>query len=86
MVHNPSKCSPSWRLGRPPGVTPGTPLDAPMAINLPPLLLPPGQRFTWVLMLDGETHEDWQLALTTRPAPSQPDGGQLPPLQPPEQN
>lgn len=53
-------------VGRPVGVAPGTPIDVPMAINLPPLPLPPGRRLVWRLTIDGETREDWQLAFTTR--------------------
>ena len=33
-------------VGRPPGMTPGTPLDAPLALNLMPLPLKPG-RYEW---------------------------------------
>ncbi|MBV8725382.1 MAG: hypothetical protein JO351_00425 [Candidatus Eremiobacteraeota bacterium] len=33
-------------VGRPPGMTPGTPLDSPLAINIGPLPLQPG-RYEW---------------------------------------
>jgi hypothetical protein len=33
-------------VGRPPGITPGTPLDAPFAVNLAPVPLAPG-RYEW---------------------------------------
>jgi hypothetical protein len=59
-----------FEVGRPPGLKRGTPIDVPLALNLPPLLLPPGQRFSWELTLDGETNEDWHLAFTTRPLPA----------------
>lgn len=59
-------------VGRPPGLAQGTPIDAPMAINLPPFLLPPGQRFSWDLEIDGETNENWHLAFSTRPARQSP--------------
>jgi hypothetical protein len=42
------------------------PLDVPLAINLPPLLLPPGHRFTWVLSIDGETRSEWRRSFSTR--------------------
>jgi hypothetical protein len=56
-------------VGRPAGVKPGTPLDVPLAINVPPLALPPGQRFTWNLTLNGESADGWQLSFGTRAAP-----------------
>lgn len=43
-----------FEVGRPPGVTPGTQLDMPFAVNLGPLELPPGQGFLWVLTIDGQ--------------------------------
>lgn len=49
------------------GVKPGSPLDAAFAVNLGPLLLPPGRRFEWRLWIDGETNDDWRLTFTTRP-------------------
>lgn len=56
-------------VGRPPGLRPGTPLDVPLALNLPPLPLPAGGRFTWELTLDGESRADWRLSFSTRAAP-----------------
>lgn len=55
---------------RPPGLPLGTPLDVPLAIGVPPLRLAPGQRFSWVLELDGRTEEDWHLDFTTREQPA----------------
>lgn len=37
-------------VGRPPGLTPGTPIDASFMVNVAPLPLPPG-RYTWRLEL-----------------------------------
>lgn len=56
-----------FEVGRPPGLTPGTPLDATIAINLPPLPLPPGSRFVWRIEIDGVSKEHWQVAFSTRP-------------------
>lgn len=47
-------------VGRPPGLSRGTDLDAPLAIPVPPLELPPG-RYEWVLSVDGQTEENWHL-------------------------
>lgn len=57
-----------FEVGRPPGVKPGTPLDVPLAMNVPPLPLPTGERFSWELTIDGKHHEDWHVAFSTRPA------------------
>jgi len=56
-------------VGRPPGLTAGTPLDAVLAINVAGgLPLAPGARYEWRLMVDGECHEDWALPFTVRSA------------------
>lgn len=57
-----------FEVGRPPGIRPGTPLDVPLALNLGPMPLPPGGRFTWQLYIDGETREEWYLSFSTRQA------------------
>lgn len=49
-----------------PAVKPGTPLDAPFAINYGPIPLAPGSRYVWRLTVNGEMHEDWTLPFTTR--------------------
>ena len=51
-----------------PAVKPGTPLDAPFAINYGAVPLAPGQRYEWRLSVDGHMDEDWTLPFTTRPA------------------
>jgi hypothetical protein len=53
------------------GIKPGTPLDAPFALNLGPIPIPPGGRYEWRLSINGESHEDWRLAFSTRPAVAQ---------------
>lgn len=42
-----------------------------MALNLPPLPLEPGQRYRWVLEVEGETQEDWNLPFSVRQAAEQ---------------
>ena len=56
-----------FEVGRPEGVPAGTPIDLPLAINLGPLPLNPGARYTWRFTLDGESDESWSLGFTTRP-------------------
>jgi hypothetical protein len=56
-----------FEVGRPPGLKPGTPLDAVFAINIGPLPLTPDGRYVWRLSIDERTDEDWQLAFSTRP-------------------
>ncbi|HEV8353799.1 MAG TPA: hypothetical protein VGR24_06340 [bacterium] len=55
-----------FEVGRPPGLKPGTPLDAVFAINIGPLPLAPDGRYVWRLSIDDKTGEDWQLAFSTR--------------------
>jgi hypothetical protein len=57
-------------VGRPPGVVPGAPLDATVAFGIPPLPLPPGQRFQWRVSIDNETKPHWNVAFSTRQAPA----------------
>src|SRR5262249_55815553 len=49
-----------FEVGRPPGVTPGTGLNVPLAINLGPVQLPPGGRYEWRLSIRDETDENWR--------------------------
>jgi hypothetical protein len=56
-------------VGRPPGLTPGTPLDAPMAVNIGPMPLTPGKRYIWELSINDETHEDWRVPFSVRGFP-----------------
>ncbi len=55
-------------VGRPPGMPLGAPINAIVALGIPPLVLDPGQRYTWRLHVDGQTRSDWELTFTTRPA------------------
>jgi hypothetical protein len=58
---------PELEVGRPAGLTPGTPLDATIAVNFGPLGLQPG-RYEWRLMVNGECQEDWALPFTVVPS------------------
>ncbi len=57
-----------FEVGRPPGLTRGTTIDAALALSVPPLPLPPGQRFEWRFTINDEVHEDWSLMFSTRQA------------------
>lgn len=57
-----------FQVGKPPGLPEGSPVDVSLAVNLGPLPLPTGKRFTWHLTIDGESDPEWTLAFTTRPA------------------
>ncbi len=46
---------------------PGTPVIVPMGINFGPLPLTPGQRFTWRLVVNGESLEGSSASFSTRP-------------------
>jgi hypothetical protein len=55
-------------VGTPEGIIEGTPIDVPIAINLGPLPLAPGTRYTWRLLVDGENLPGGSLSFSTRPA------------------
>lgn len=59
----------AFEVGRPPGITPGTGLGIPLAINLGPLPLTPGQRYVWRLSIRDETDDNWRLPFSVRPSP-----------------
>jgi hypothetical protein len=67
-----------FEVGRPAGLKQGTPLDAALAVGVPPLPLKPGSRYTWRLSINGQSHEDWAVAFSTRP--DQPQQPGWPPL------
>ena len=54
------------QVGRPAGHPLGTPVTLPMAMNMGPLPLPSGVRFTWELTINGEHREDWRVSFGTR--------------------
>ena len=57
----------NFEVGRPPGVKPGTPIDLPLAVNMPPVPLEAAGRYEWRLSIDGRTEPDWRVAFSTRP-------------------
>jgi hypothetical protein len=52
----------------PEGVPAGTPVDVPIAVNFGPIPLQPGSRFTWRMVIDGESLPGATVSFTTRPA------------------
>ena len=52
---------------RQPGMTPGTDINVPMSFNIV-LHLTPGRRYSWVLDVDGQADDSWQLSFETRQA------------------
>jgi hypothetical protein len=59
-----------FEVGRPVGVTPGTGLGVPLAINLGPLPLSPGRRYEWRLTIGQQSDENWRLPFSTRVGPA----------------
>lgn len=53
-------------VGRPPGLPPGTEIDAAMAITLMPMPFIPGRGYVWRLEINGESRDHWQLAFRVR--------------------
>ncbi len=62
-----------FQVGRPPGIPQGSPVDLPLAVNVGPLPLAPGTRYSWRLVVDGHGSDDWAVSFTTRP-PAEPAG------------
>lgn len=56
-----------FEVGRPPGVRNGTMMSFPMALNSGPIPWPAGGSYEWRLSINGQAHEDWRLAFSTRP-------------------
>ena len=52
----------------PTGVPVGTPVDVPIAVNFGPIPLEPGSRYTWRLVVGGETLPGATVSFATRPA------------------
>ena len=59
-----------FEVGRPTGLTPGTALDAVLAINLGPLPALALGRYVWRLSINGASHDEWQVGFTVRAAPA----------------
>jgi len=51
----------------PEGVPVGTPVDVPVAVNFGPIPLQPGSRYTWRMVIDGESLPGGTVSFTTRP-------------------
>ena len=50
-------------VGRPPGVKPGSPINAPFAVAITPIPLPADQTFVWVLKV---RDQEWRAPFATR--------------------
>jgi hypothetical protein len=61
----------SFEVGRPPGLPPGSDIDAALAIQLGPLPLVPGQGYVWQVAVDGHPDENWRQRFRVRPAHDQ---------------
>jgi hypothetical protein len=55
-----------FEVGRPAGLEAGTPLDFPLALNVP-LPLAPAKRYVFRLSIDGESSPDWEAAFSVAP-------------------
>ncbi len=77
MVQTPDGVQPvevrgEFTVNQPQGVPEGSPIDVALAVNLGPLPLNPGSRFTWRMIIDGEALPGATLGFTTRPRPEAP--------------
>ena len=67
---SPLEISTNFELGRPPGIVPGTRLNLPIAINLPPLPLSAGT-YEWVWLVNDAKRDDWRVSFAVRSASNQ---------------
>ena len=57
-----------FSAAQPEGVPEGSPVDVPMAVNLGPFPLAPGNRYTWRFVVDGDSLPGAAVSFATRPA------------------
>lgn len=62
---NPVRVQGEFQTGRPAGTKKGAPLDATLAVGIPPLPLEADSRYEWRLELDGESRDEWRLPFST---------------------
>jgi hypothetical protein len=60
-----------FTVGNPEDLLEGVPVDLPIAINVPPLPLDPASRFTWRLVVNGDTPDGGTVSFSTRPEPAE---------------
>jgi len=78
MVQTPDGTQPvevrgEFTVSQPPSVPEGSPIDVALAVNMGPIPLPPGARYVWRLVIDGESLPGASLGFTTRPRPASPE-------------
>lgn len=56
-----------FEVARMDAIPEGSPIDLPLAVNIGPIPLALATRFTWRLVIDGQTDEDWAASFQTRP-------------------
>jgi hypothetical protein len=60
-----------FQVGAPPGLPEGSPIEVSLAVNMGPLPLQPGRRYTWRLAIDGQEDPRWMRSFSTRPLPEE---------------
>lgn len=63
----PKRIEMQFEVGRPPGARPGSSITLPCAFQHGPMTLSPDSHYEWRILVNGEAHEDWRLAFSTRP-------------------
>ena len=56
-----------FQTQRAPDADPGTPISFVIAVDAGVVTVAPGGRYVWILSVDGQTRDDWQLAFNSRP-------------------
>jgi hypothetical protein len=63
----PVQLSSDFEVGRPPGLSMGTPLDVALAINIGPLPLESGRRYVWRCSINGKSIEQVSFLMRSTP-------------------
>ncbi|WP_250284220.1 MULTISPECIES: DUF6941 family protein [unclassified Frankia] len=63
----PIKVEARVEVGRTAGAAKGSPLTAPLAINMTPFPLTPGRRYTWKARIEEEPEDAWEVGFQVRP-------------------
>jgi len=58
-----------FQVARPMELPEGSPLDVSLAVNLGPIPLEPGRRYSWRLVVDGQDEDAWAAPFTVRAVP-----------------
>lgn len=71
MGEQPLVIESEFEVGRPAGITPGSSINVPIALNIGPLQYT-GSRYEWRCTINGSGRDDWKVAFQYRTQPQPP--------------